>query len=188
MKFLTALILISSINAQAQVGFKNGNDITAVQSQGELLVRCNDINNSGPTSALFSCRDEILVTGDYDSFKGPEGVIADQVTLTAIHEDGSFREKTVHYNYQTNETTKEINLWRYTLLQRPLLNLGVNRISYKFTLNGKFVSDGSFISTVTDGGKRICPRRGFYWSNDGADCSPSGTMCYRFLRENNYCL
>lgn len=182
-------VLLATFVAKAEVGFKNGNNITAVLSQGEITVHCQDSGMpGGPTFGAFRCQEEILLTGEYDYFVGPQGVKGDNVSLTATHEDGSQRTKSVGYDSEKGQSTKTINLWIATLLQRPLLNPGKNVVAYKISLDGKTTSSGQFVATVKDGGRKVCSRRGVYWSNNSSDCQSGNNMCWRYFQENNYCL
>ncbi len=189
MKYFVWILLLSSFSANADVGFSQGNQLTAVVSQGEIFVQCTgDSVGGGPRYAHFYCQEDLILTGEYDYFVGPQGVAADEVTLTALHEDGSQRKKTVAYDSKAARSAKRFNLWISTLLQRPLLDPGLNRISYKMTLKGKLTAQGEFEVQVKDGGKKVCSRRGSYWSNNSMDCNSGSHFCGQFFRENNYCL
>ncbi|KHD89065.1 MAG: hypothetical protein OM95_05760 [Bdellovibrio sp. ArHS] len=180
--------MVFSFSSYAEVGFKNGNERTAVLSEGRIFVHCDGGIGGGPTSGSFRCTEEILLTGEYDYFVGPASVPGDEVTLVARHEDGSQRTKTVDYDSAKGRTKKQINLWIATLLQRPLLDPGKNIVSYKLTKNGKITAAGEFIATVKDGGRRTCSRSATYWSNISSDCQNGGSLCQRYFSENNYCL
>lgn len=188
MKAIVLILLLGALSAQADVGFKQGNDLTAVLSQGEIAVQCQSNGGGGPLYGRFRCQEDLLLTGEYDYFQGPAGVSADEVTLTAFHPDGSQRTKTVGYDSVKGLSSQRINLWIATLLQRPLLDGGSNRVSYKMTLNGKVSAQGEFIAVVKDGGKKVCSRRGTYWSHSTMDCQTGGSFCSQYFRENNYCL
>jgi hypothetical protein len=188
MRFVTVFFIFFSIAAQAEVGFKNGNQLTAVLSQGEITVQCDGDNMGGPTFGSFICQEEILLTGEYDYFQGPAGIKADEVTLTALHQDGSQRAKSSGYDSEKGQSLKSFNLWISTLLQRPLLDFGLNKISYKMTSQGQKAAEGEFFAQVKDGGRRICPRRGHYYSHISSDCQSGFSLCHRFFNENNYCL
>lgn len=189
MKSVLFALLLSSGFAQADVGFSKGNTLTAVLSQGEISVHCDASGPvGGPSFGVFRCQQDLILTGEYDYFQGPAGVIADDVTLTAVHEDGSKRTKNVGYDSANGRSSKKINLWIATLLQKPLLDPGVNQVSYVMTRNGKTVATGAFVATVKDGGTKVCSRRGVYWSNSSMDCQSGGSFCSQFFYENNYCL
>lgn len=185
---LSILICLLALNAQAEVGFKNGNQKTAVLAQGRIVVQCQSSSPGGPSFGHFTCREEILTSGEYDYFVGPAGAKGDSVTLTALHQDGSQRTKTVAYDSSKGQSKKSINLWIATLLQKPLLDPGKNVVRYKITLNDKVTASGEFISEVKDGGTKTCSRTGSYWSNISSDCQNGSSMCSRYFNENNYCL
>ncbi|MNL30457.1 hypothetical protein D3C87_1521950 [compost metagenome] len=177
-------IVLMGLTAQAEVGFKAGNEMTAVLSEGDITVHCRYGN---PTMQYVRCRADILTTGEYDFFVGPAGVAADEVTLTARHQDGSSRTKTVDYDSKKGRSSKSINLWILTLLQKPLLDPGVNKVSYKMTKGSKVAARGEFTAVVKDGGRKVCSRRGYY--NDmSSNCMNPERYCQDFFRENNYCL
>lgn len=189
MKYFVWFLFLSSFSANADVGFSQGNQLTAVLSQGEIAVHCTaDGIGGGARTALYLCQEDLILTGEYDYFVGPQGVAADEVTLTAQHEDGSQRTKTVAYDAKEARSAKRFNLWISTLLQRPLLDPGLNRVSYKMTLKGKMTAQGEFEVEVKNGGKKVCSRRGTYWSNNSIDCNSSSHFCSQYFRENNYCL
>lgn len=189
MKFILGVLLLGALSANADVGFSQGNQLTAILAQGEIAVHCSgDGTGIGARYARYLCQEDLLMTGEYDFFIGPQGVVADEVTLTAQHEDGSRRTKTVAYESKANRSAKRLNLWISTLLQRPLLNPGINRVSYKMTLAGKMTAQGEFDVEVKDGGKKVCSRRGTYWSNSSLDCTSGSSFCGQYFRENNYCL
>ncbi|UXR65027.1 hypothetical protein EZJ49_02030 [Bdellovibrio bacteriovorus] len=185
---LSVFIFLLGLNAHAEVGFKNGNQKTAVLAQGRIVVHCQSSSPGGPTYGSFNCREEILTSGEYDYFVGPADTKGDSVTLTALHQDGSQRTKTVAYDSNKGQSKKSINLWIATLLQRPLLDPGKNTVRYKITLNDKVTASGEFIAEVKDGGTKTCSRTGSYWSNNSSDCQNGTSMCRRYFNENNYCL
>ncbi|WP_041577269.1 hypothetical protein [Bdellovibrio bacteriovorus] len=186
----SVFIFLLGLSAHAEVGFKNGNQKTAVLAQGRIVVHCfgNGSNPGGPSYGSFVCREEILTAGEYDFFVGPAGVKGDSVTLTALHQDGSQRTKTVDYDSAKGQSKKSINLWIATLLQRPLLDPGTNTVRYKITSNGKVTASGEFIAEIKDGGTKNCSRNGSYTSNMPSDCQNGTSMCRRYFNENNYCL
>jgi hypothetical protein len=180
-------VLLIGFAAHAEVGFKNGNERTAVLSEGQIVVDCRAGN---PSIAYYTCRQEVMVQGEYDYFQGPEKVTADAVTLSAVHADGSRRSKDVGYNASTGKSTKSVNLWILTLFQKPLLDIGPNKVSYKMTKNGKVTGSGVFTANVIDGGRKVCHRRGYYYSPGPGnnDCRTPQNYCLQYFRENNFCL
>lgn len=185
---LSVFICLLGLNAFADVGFKNGNTKTAILAQGRIHVSCFGNNPGGPSHGTFTCREEILLSGEYDYFVGPAGTKGDSVTLTALHQDGSQRSKTVDYDSAKGQSKKSFNLWIATLLQRPLLDPGTNTVRYKITSNGKVTASGEFVAEVKDGGTKNCSRSGSYTSNNPSDCQGGTSLCRRYFNENNYCL
>jgi hypothetical protein len=177
-------LLLMSISAHADVGFRGGNEMTAVLAEGDITVQCH---RGTPNVRYVRCRQDVLIGGEYDYFVGPKGVAADEVTLTARHEDGSSRTKKVDYDSKNGRSEKRINLWILTLLQKPLLDVGVNKISYKMTRGSKVSANGEFTATVKDGGRKICRRHGYY-NEFGGDCMNPERFCSQYFSENNYCL
>jgi len=186
---LAIAVLFVTGAASAQVGFKNGNHLQAVSIDGDITVQCNGTipPNSGIQTAYFHCEDDILNPVDMDYFRGPAGVKADEVDLTATHEDGSQRSKTAGYDSSKALSTSRFNLWISTLLQRPLLDIGKNQIAYLLKSKGKVIAQGAFEAIVSDGGQKTCARSGFYFSNNPQDCTNGFAQCDLYFRENNYC-
>ncbi|MGZ3771170.1 MAG: hypothetical protein ACXVCP_07610 [Bdellovibrio sp.] len=180
-------LLFSFFSEANEVGFKNGNVRTSVKIQGDILVVCED--QMGTQFGNFHCEDNIMVPSEFDYFNGPEGVAADEITLMATHEDGSVRSNTQKYESKKQQSVKQFNLWISSLLQRPLLKMGQNNISFTLKQNGKVTSVGDFKALVQDGGVKTCTRRGHYQSNIGNDCvAGSQRFCDQFFSENKYCL
>lgn len=190
---LAFFVIFASVAAHAEIGFKKGNRLTAVLTQGDILVQCSGSGGfppgtGGPSSASFRCQEEVITTGEFDYFVGPERIQADAVTLTATHADGSTRTKKSGYDSAKGQSTDTFNLWIATLFQRPLLDVGLNKITYTLTYKGKTTSSGKFEATVKDGGRKVCQRRGSYWSPNASDCQNPSAMCSRYFSENNYCM
>lgn len=184
--FMT-IICFASLSQAVDVGFKNGNERTSVNVQGDILVVCQD--PMGTQFGNFHCEKDILLPSEFDYFQGPEGVKADEVTLTATREDHSVRSKTMSYDGVKRQSVKEFNLWINTLFQRSLLKLGQSKVDFVIKNRGKVTSLGRFEAFVKDGGTRICRRRGHYQSSVGNDCSVGGSrFCQQFFWENKYCL
>ncbi|MGZ3804406.1 MAG: hypothetical protein ACXVB4_09370 [Pseudobdellovibrionaceae bacterium] len=182
-----SILLFNSLQSHA-IGFKNGNERTAVRIEGDISLSCQD-PVQGIKFANFRCQRDILLPSEFDFFQGPEGVQADEVTLTATMEDNSTRSKKIGYDGSKNQSSKEFNLWVLSLLQRPLLGFGKNDISFVMKYKDKVTSVGSFEAFVKDGGVKICRRRGNYQSNLGNDCLfGNDRFCDQYFWENKYCL
>lgn len=185
---LFCFLSLSAPFAQAEIGLKHGNDVTAVLSRGSLTLQCQDSMHGGPTMGLFNCEQDLLIPGDFDYFVGPERIQGNQLTLTATHEDGSTRTKNLGYDSAKGQSSDTINLWIYTVLQRPLLDGGLNKVSYSISYKGQQTARGEFNVNVKNGGVKTCSHRGFYFSYNSNDCQNGGNFCQRYFQENNYCL
>ncbi|MEN0059567.1 MAG: hypothetical protein AAGB31_12080 [Bdellovibrio sp.] len=173
--------------ASAEVGFSGGNARTSVLVKGRIYVECQDTGGI-PQHAQFRCEEDILLPTDYDYFQGPAGVTADEVILKAVREDGSSRTKDSGYDTAKARSTQQFNLWIHTLTQKPLLKMGRNQVAYTLKQKGKVTASGQFTAEVQDGGEKVCPRTGYYWSHNRVDCQSGASLCSRFFAENNYCL
>ncbi len=132
------------------------------------------------------CRGNILNPGEFTFFEGPEGVDADEVVLTALHEDGSIKEKIESYDSSIRRSD-DVNLWIRTLFQRPLLEFGQNTIQWDMKSSDQSVSHGTFIVNVVRGQVRQCRHR-WYNSNSLSDCrGGGGFVCDHHFRRENYC-
>ena len=117
----------------------------------------------------------------YTRLVADQSLNANKFEVTATHESGKTRKKKGKFK---GTKSKSINLWIRTLFQRPLLDFGVNKISYKL-LKGKTVVDsGSFEVTVDRGERRSC-RRGFIRMS-GDDCNNTTSTCNEYFRRG-YC-
>lgn len=185
---LMMVLLLASWSQATEVGFKNGNERTSISIQGDIMVTCDD-PAQGTQFRRFHCERDILLPSEFAYFHGPEGVRADEVTLTATREDQSVKSKTLSYDTQEMQSSKQFNLWISSLLQRPLLKMGGNQMAYVMKYKGKVTSSGNFEAVVKDGGTRVCRNRGSYWSNVGFDCMGGGSkFCDQFFYERKYCL
>lgn len=190
MKKITVSFLMFLIGASFALplyatGFSGGDQFSTVNIEGRLSVQCT--GPTGTSSAFADCRGQLLNPGEYSYFVGPQ-VDADHVTLSATREDGSVsKSKTEEYDSAKGKSKKSFNLWISTVFQRPLLGFGKNIVKYSLTQNGKVIDGGTFITTVVAGGRSVCQRTGFYFSNSSSDCSMPTNFCARYFNENNYC-
>lgn len=185
-KTVLSLLLLSALTAApaGATGFTAGNEFTSVDLSGELRVSCQDGGQSD--SAWYQCEDNILEPADHTYFTTEPGGTADKVILVATHADGSTREKSSSYDPATGRSKSSFNLWIATLLQRPLLHSGVNKIHYKLTRGGTVEKEGDFEVSVTPGQARTCQYR-FKFSNRLQDCRSSGFACQDYFWDQNYC-
>lgn len=179
-----ALALISS-QAQA-VGFSSGDSFTSNLVQGEAFVQCQDSRSGGVKNARFMCREMVLDPVEFDFFEGPGGVQADTVLLTATWESGQVQKKSSRYDSRKGRSENRVNLWVRTLLQKPLLDYGVNKISYELKRGPQSVTTGEFSVTVRRGQTYNCaPKQ--YFSPNVNDCENQFSICSRYISEAREC-
>ncbi len=185
-KSLYALTISLFITLPAfSAGFTAGDQFSVTSIEGSLNIQCSSGNES--SNAATICRGEIFNPAEYSFFIGPKAD-ADQVTLQAVHENGSVsKSKSSEYDALTGKSKKSFNLWITTLFQRPLLGFGKNTVNYSLTKKGTVVETGTFEANVTGGASSVCQRVGFYFSNNISDCTNPSTFCARYFSENNYC-
>lgn len=184
MKTIIMALLLSSASTFA-AGLSGGDQYSTVNIYGRLHVQCT--GPQGSSSAYADCRGQILNPGEYSYFVGPK-TEADSVTLVASHEDGSVsKPKSSAYDGDKGRSKKSFNLWISSVLQRPLLDFGKNNVKYTLSQNGRVTEQGSFQVNVVDGGRAVCQRTGFYYSNTASDCNFPTNLCSRYFSEHNYC-
>jgi hypothetical protein len=166
----------------AAVGFSSGNSFETLNLAGSGTVHCLD---SGKTRA-FSCNSNYLFPAEYDYFGIDQDLDADKVILTAMHEDGSEKTKKQRYSSKNRRTKYRVNLWIKSLTQRPLLNVGKNKISYKLTKKGDVVSFGEFLVEVSTGEQRVCEYDYITATND-IYCEDIYRTCELYFYKQNYC-
>ena len=185
LKTLTLAMFLVGSTCTFAAGLSGGDQYSAQNIYGRLTLQCATPN--GMTTVFTDCRRQILNPGEYAHFVGPQ-TDADHVTLRATREDGSVsKAKTAEYDGAEGKSKKTFNLWISTVLQRPLLNFGKNTVTYTLTKNGNKVEEGTFVVNVVDGGKAVCQRSGFYFSNLEDDCKFPSNYCPVYFNENNYC-
>lgn len=184
MRFLTLLILLSSSAWAVETGFITGNQFTATPIEGEVTVNCSE--NGSFDTVRWVCEDITLDPAEFVHFVTEPGGTADTVVLKATWENGKGREKSAGFDPATGKSKSRFNLWIMTLLQRPLLDYGVNKIDYKLTRDGQVEKEGQFIATVTRGQKRLCSHD-YISSPTMTDCRSPSTVCSQYFAHQNYC-
>lgn len=171
--------------AFGNVGFQTGNNFVATYLEGEVSVTCR--NGFEQSYAAYRCSTNLLDPAEMAKVVGPKGLTADRVSLQATRADGSVVEKSERYDATTGHSKGRFNLWIHTLLQRPLLKMGLNSIEYRYTQGSQMVLKGKFQALVTEGPDRICRYRRHYYSNNMDDCRSGSLVCDQFFRDENYC-
>lgn len=183
---LAGAVTFTGVTSTAAVdGLSVGNDLNAVDLRGDLTVRC-DRASGGSDMAFYSCATTILDPAEYAYFVTTPGGSADEVQLVAIHEDGSKQKKQSDFDPVKGRSTDQINLWIWSLFQRPLLHAGRNVVTFKLLRNGKLERSGSFEVLVRTGDSRVCPRD-FEWSSQEFDCRSGDHICRDYLARYNWC-
>jgi len=182
LKFISTILVFFAISAHAQ-SFTAGNHFISQVIYGDLDVQCHDPGH-GMRTAFFQCQEQTLDPAEYSYFTGPK-VQADQVHLKAVWQNGH-QTGTKDVGYADGKSVDAINLWISTLFQRPLLDEGLNKVSYELSNSGKTVASGEFDVMVDEAGTLHCPR-GFIDSFVSADCDNQYSVCDRYFRDHNYC-
>lgn len=182
-KVISIFLVLGAVSAAqgVNVGFSQGNQFHSSHLQGKVTVFCD----SG-VEATYACNDTVLDPVSYDYFIGPQGVKAEEVSLTSTRADGSRRDRTEAYNSNGPRSMSAFNLWISTLFQRPLLALGINKIDYRLMSTGKIVDQGKFLVNVVYGEARTCPTTQ-YNSADPSDCQSPYTVCQKYFEQYDYC-
>jgi hypothetical protein len=180
-----------SIASADYIGFQSGPEFHATPVEGTVIMTCENGNNK--ITSTYKCRDVVLDPRSADYFIGPVDPTLNQVFLTSLHEDGTFRSKSSGYDGVAGKSQTPINLWISTLFQKPLLMKGVNRVRYSFKSNidSQITSfedygEGEIIVRVKTGVNRRCPTTQ-YRSTDPADCSSQYSICQRYFENYNNC-
>jgi hypothetical protein len=177
---LISMVLTTQYAFSMTVGFGHGPSISTDEIEGHVSVHCRGGDDNSWRN--YNCYSNDLVGGDYGRLVVTDGTIdADWVKL---NREGSSHIKGARFNALTGQTRKNFNLWIRTLLQRPLLKKGENKILYTFTKNKKVVKKGSFTVNVVEGDYRQC-RNGSstYYGN----CPSSYSACDDYFARHNYC-
>lgn len=182
--FLALVLGLNFGYAQNRIGFATGADFTASQIEGRVSVNCSSFNNVG--HAEYLCRNIVLEPVVYDFFVGPRDPRAKKLSLLVQHQDGSDRERTVDYDGLNGKSREAYNLWISTLFQRPMLELGMNTVTYSLLDGKNEVIRGTIGVKVNQGARRVCPAAS-YDSIDINDCSSQYSICQRYFEEYRNC-
>lgn len=166
--------------AQAATGFSNGNNIEITEYSGWVrVINCpNSFNNS------YYCSAADYNPGAFDRFTIDQRVKADGVELTAFHADGSKRTKKEKFDANKG-LSRRFNLLISTLFQRPLLEDGVNRVSYSLTKKKREVASGEFEANVNYAGSLRCPDLTISgWS---ISCDNASAACSEYFNRISGC-
>lgn len=194
MKFTTSIIIsifsmvsfAANSDSTLSVGFTGGSQFESRSISGQIQIQCQE---AGQFETRYSnCYGLLLLPYEYDYFVGPKGVDADTVQLTSVQQDGTSRSKSSGYDSVKARSTSRFNLWIRSLTQAPLLDEGLNTVTYKLNKNGVQKATGQFQVRVIRGTSAQCRDTGYYSSSLMSDCRNPGFICDRYFQERNFCL
>lgn len=180
MSLLLTLLTSSLVHA---TGFLSGNEFVSSSLYGNVRLICTGVNGG---VSHQTCRANILDPGEFDYFRFDGEADATSVTLSNTV-GGRNRSSTKKFDAKIGQSSKRFNLWVSSLTQRPLLDIGENKLSYSLTKNKKVVTSGEFEVRVTRGEDRDCRAKTMF-SNNPRDCEfPTTSICDQYFYEENYC-
>lgn len=159
-------------------GFDKGNLFLSQTVSGSVTVNCND-PVEGFSTASYRCEGYFLSPSNTARFQTADRVDADRVVLTAYHADGSNLTKSSTFDRRQGRSGS-FNLWIRTLTQRPLLEMGANRIDYVLQSAGKTLQSGTFDVRVEPGRRLTCYHEQVF-SSDANDCRNSSRDCEQYF-------
>jgi len=118
------------------VGFSHGNSIQLSTYGGYAYVQC-----AGNIPRTIPCYASDAEPGFTDVLTTSAPIDADSVTLVATHEGG--KQATKNNVTFKNGASDKINLLITSLFQRPLLDIGQNKVDYTFKKGATTVLTGS---------------------------------------------
>jgi hypothetical protein len=167
-----------SVLAMADAGFSNGHSIGSILYRGQAHVVCN-----GYGTRYVLCDGLGYTPDSHDRFVHTEKVAANKVELVAQHEDGSDKSKSVKYD-ATKGRSEWVNLTVSTVLQRPLLEYGVNKISYAMKNGSQVVSRGSFDMELVHLGSKMC-RTVTVFAHTYNECQDDNYICNQYFQQTS---
>lgn len=155
MNYLISIIIVSfSFSTFANIGFEKGNEFIVTPAEGRVFVRCN--NPTDPGWGSHYCSGYFSNPGSHAKLVNTGTPInADKVEALATHADKSTRKKDEDF-HSDSQSSDAFNITIKTLLQRPLLERGINTIDYKFTKEGRTVQSGQFQAVLEVGESVVC--------------------------------
>jgi hypothetical protein len=160
-------------------GFSKGNDRSSISLTGDLRVIC-----PGQGAQYVRCEADYLSGGEFDYFQSSLGLKADKVVLSNVADTGHRAEKSMRFDSKNQTTTSRVNLWSLTVFQRPLLDLGKNRVTATYFKAEKPIGGEQVIVQVERAAPRWC-RPDTLWVEhcDGIVDS----FCDEYFHQQDYC-
>jgi len=167
---LFALTFLLTFSAHANGQFENGSQFTATSYSGEVHMHCPS------QSQVYFCHENQLSPAEFSYFI-TDNTDANEVNIISNLANGKTREKSA--NIKNGKSTKRLNLWISTLLQRPLLSLGVNHLQYTLKNNDTVVEQGDFSVEVQEGRAKRCAPLHIWGSTN--DCNSQSLACSQYF-------
>ena len=135
---------------------------------------------------LVQCDQDELSPGEYDAI-----VTDSDLDITSVTLKNKVGHKEVvqkrNFDKKRRRTTRDFNLWIWSLTQSGLLDYGKNMVTFELARKNQTPIQGQFEVTVVDDGIRRCPTMSFY-SNNFMDCQPGSTMvCGQYFNTVRSC-
>lgn len=187
MRILSMVVLASAFVSSAfavETGFETGNTLTARLYRGQVAVRC--ISPGDQQTYFYSCENEDLSPAQTAKFVTSPGVDGDHVALSSTWENGKTVKKDADFDSISGKSKRAFNLWISTLLQRPLLDYGTNKVHYVLSKDGQTQSEGDFTATVDKAPPSHCGTLMIVETFEN-DCRNAFIMCQRYFQENPRC-
>lgn len=169
------------------IGFSSGDHFVSTYVYGDLNLTC--MENGFYERARVQCQDNILSPAEFDYFVydgSLEASLIREVELSSVV-GGRRYKQTQRYDSEKNRSSKRFNLWFWTLTQKPLLQIGDNKISYVIKDSNGQKHEGEFDVKVEAAPERQCAPR-HMTSRWLQDCrGGAARMCDRYFSDQNYC-
>lgn len=182
LRILSILILTFGYQAYS-ADFQGHNEFTHYDLEGTYRVTCVA---RGVETVFHQCRGYLLNPFNFGYFNHETDKSADRVELSTVNKEGKTIKKRSDWNQAKGRSKKRINLWVWTVFQRPLLEIGDNQVSYALTRRGQVMESGEFNVTVHDGGLRSCQSRSTT-TTDKTLCENRSFACEDYFRQENNC-
>ena len=184
---LLVFIIVTALafESHAAAGFKDGDSFSVQPVRSSITLYCYNGDGRGTTSRFYNCNNEYISPVAYSRFVNDSGVSAKKVRLQVTRANCSVKTKTKKWSNK-KEQSRSFNLWIGSLLQRPLLDIGANQISYEMLAkSGEVVESGEFNVNVERKPAVVCAHRTFNAYNN--DCSFPDAFCRRVYRDGYNC-
>ena len=194
---IATFIFLSGSLLWARSGhFAEGNLIQVAPIEGILRINCTDFD-SFPVNRQVTTKCMRSAFGKYNmrdshffvELKKDDSLKADKVYITITRPDGTIKEKKSIFviNKYEARSTKIFNIWNSYVFQKPLMQYGINKVSFTLKYKGVEVHRGNFDFII----ERVEPRECSYMeihSDFAEDCKNPRSRCDEFFMRQNYCI